>query len=369
MRFVIALLLTCSPLMADTSDLVNKIRSVDHFGKGNEAALKAVQELSKSDPDALVPILESMNGANPIALNWLQGAFESVAGNALDNKALPADILEKFTLDRTQNARARRLAYDWLLRVDPQAEERLLPSMLDDPAYELRRDAVDRVIKEAKNAAEGAALPLWQQALAGAVDEDHVKDISKAMEKLGGDPVNLVDHFGYLTDWYLIGPFDNREEKGFDVVYPPEKEIDLGATYDGMKGKVAWQKFESEEKDGKFDIRKLTEHHKGAIDYAYTEFESAVDQEVEVRLELKNAWKLWVNGELLFEREEYHRGQRFDQYQVPATLKAGTNTILLKVCQNEQDQSWAQEWEFKLRICDPSGRAIHPADSQKSAAR
>ena len=36
----------------------------------------------------------------------------------------------------------------------------------------------------------------------------------------------------------------------------------------------------------------------------------------------------------------------------------GTNVILLKICQNEQTESWAQDWEFQLRVCDGLGTAV-----------
>ena len=44
----------------------------------------------------------------------------------------------------------------------------------------------------------------------------------------------------------------------------------------------------------------------------------------------QNAWKIWVNGQSLFSRNEYHRGSMFDQYRVPVLMRAGRNTILLK---------------------------------------
>ena len=68
-----------------------------------------------------------------------------------------------------------------------------------------------------------------------------------------------------------------------------------------------------------------------------------------------------MNGELVFAREEYHRGMQFDQYIVPGKLQPGKNTILLKVCQNEQEQDWAQRWAVQFRICDIEGRALRAA--------
>jgi hypothetical protein len=65
---------------------------------------------------------------------------------------------------------------------------------------------------------------------------------------------------------------------------------------------------------------------------------------------------------LLFGRDEYHRGIRIDQYILPIQLKRGKNTLLVKACQNEQEQDWTVQWQFQLRICDSTGTAIHSTD-------
>ena len=97
---------------------------------------------------------------------------------------------------------------------------------------------------------------------------------------------------------------------------------------------------------------------KEVVGYAYTTFESESARPVELRLGCKNAWKIWLNGELVFGRDEYHRGMRIDQYRLPAQLKAGENTILVKLCQNEQTEEWTVQWQFQLRVCDASGTAV-----------
>ena len=93
--------------------------------------------------------------------------------------------------------------------------------------------------------------------------------------------------------------------------------------------------------------------------YAHTTFISASDQPAELRLGCKNAWKIWLNGKLVFGRDEYHRGMRIDQYKLPVQLKKGANIILIKACQNEQKEVWTVQWQFQLRVCDATGTAIH----------
>ena len=363
----------CAPTLLSADDNVAQslkvIKSVEGFGEGHEKAVAAIKQLEQAPPTALTDILAAMDNAKPLQVNWLRGAFESIAGRALEAGNLNGRDLETFLNETSHWPRARRLAYEWLIKVDPTAEQRIIPTMLDDPSPEMRRDAVAQIITQAKSLDEQGnqddAKTAWSKALTGVVDSDQFDLISAALKKLG-DPVDRVHHFGLITNWHIIGPFDNREMKGFDVAYPPEKTVDLKATYEGMNGEVTWQHLFSDDQKGMFDIAKLTAPHKGAIDYVYTEFETGDAQPVEFRLATSNAWKLWVNGELVFAREEYHRGMRFDQYIVPGKLKSGKNRILMKVCQNEQTQDWAQDWSFQFRICDLTGKAVHPRNRQSA---
>ncbi len=110
--------------------------------------------------------------------------------------------------------------------------------------------------------------------------------------------------------------------------------------------------------DGAVDLNPVYANEKGAIAYAYAEFNAGKAIECEVRLGCINANKVWVNGQPLMSNEVYHAGSQIDQYTAPVKLKQGKNTILVKVCQNEQTESWAQDWKFQLRFTDSSGKAI-----------
>ena len=344
----------------DTPTLLKTIHSVGAEGKGNEAARQAVELLSASSVEKLPDILAGFDQASPLAANYLRSAVETIVDRQLaDGKKLPAQELEQIVKDGKRDPRARRLAYEVLLRVDKSAEERIIPGMLLDSSPEFRRDAVARLIKQAdkKGLAKEEAIALNRKALSGATDEDQVKTIAKSLKDLG-EAVNLVEHFGFLTSWKIVGPFDNRDFIGFKKSYPPEDKIDLSAKLEGQKGEVTWGDISTEHEFGIVDIAKSIAPHKGAVMYLTTEFNVEAARDVEFRFGTPNAWKLWVNGRLLFGRDEYHRGMGIDQYSVPAKLKAGKNVILLKLCQNEQEDSWAQRYQIQLRICDSTGIAV-----------
>lgn len=353
----------------ETGELLAAIKAVGNNGKGNLESQQAVKKLIEQDAAVLPDILEAFDGANPIAANWLRGAFESIADREIQGGGkLPAAELEAFVKNTGRNPRARRLAFEWLAKIDTSAGERLIPGMLRDPGPEFRRDAVARLLEKAKSLdaekQKDELIAMYREALLGATDKDQVVAIIEPLRKLGQE-VDLKTHFGFVTNWSAVGPFDNKEGKGFGASYPPEKKFDLEATYKGQLGDVQWEPLTTNDDYGLLDIAKSIGPHKGAVIYLATEFHAAEGGPVEIRLGTPNAWKLWVNGKLAFAREEYHRGSGLDQYRVPAELQSGRNSILLKLCQNEQKEEWAQDYKFQLRICNASGVAVLPAVAPK----
>jgi tetratricopeptide (TPR) repeat protein len=344
------------------------LRQVDREGKGNRTAKDAWAELTAgANADQLPALLAAMDGAGPLAANWLRAAVDTVAERHMrQHGKLLTSPLEKFLSEKQHDQRARRLAYEWILRNDPTAADRLIPTMLDDPSLELRRDAVARVLAEAERAEADkkadAALAAYRKALEAARDLDQVKVVTEALKK-AGQGVDLPRHFGFLQDWQIIGPFDNRQGKGFSPALEPEARFDPKATYVGIDGaKVAWNTHHTDDPYGLVDLNKAIGKHMGAVAYAAAEFQCPIAQSVELRLGTESANKIWLNGKLLFSAEVYHANGTMDQYVGRGELKAGRNLILLKICQNEQTDAWAQDWKFQLRVCDASGKAVLATD-------
>ncbi len=347
------------------SESLRVIRAVGPEGQGNAAASVAWKQVAASDGKMLPRILGAMNGANDLALNWLRSAVDAIASREIaQGKQLPVADLEKFVRDTKHHPRARRMGYELIAQANPPAAEQLLAGMLDDPAGELRREAVERVISSAGNLRTNGnsadAIVKYQAALRSARDVDQIDGIAKALKQLG-QPVNLPSVFGWLADWKVIGPFDNTTNTGFGRVYPPEEKVDLGAEYDGKSGKIRWQEVKASGDYGKVDLNKPCGSLKSVAGYAYTEFHAAKAGPAQLRLGSKNGWKVWLNGTYIFGRDEYHRGAEIDQYRMPVELKRGKNTVLVKVTQNELVEDWTKEWEFQLRITDALGTPIASA--------
>ena len=362
MKFLIPTLLlaTFVNLHGAVDDSLKTLSAVEREGRGNEAAGAAWKDVVKAGPSALPALLAASGKGSAVADNWLRLAGDAIVEAALRAKQpLPLAEVEAFVADTARAASGRRLAFDLLQQADRARADALEPSLIRDPVQELRRGAVQRLIDAAKSQEGDAAKATWLQALDAVRDEDQTKVVANHLKKLDV-PVDLPRHFGFLMQWRVIGPFDNAEQKGFDTVFPPEKEIRLQDSYEGKGKQVKWTEFTSTDEYGKLDFNKPLGMQKEVTAYAVTTFDAPAERDAELRLGCKNAWKVWLNGELLFGRDEYHRGQQMDQYKMKCRLKKGGNTVLVKCCQDGQKEQWTVEWEFQLRVCDSTGTAILP---------
>ena len=71
--------------------------------------------------------------------------------------------------------------------------------------------------EEKKDKAQTIAL--YQTAFAASRDADQIKTNADKLKTLGEKP-DIAGHMGFVMKWKLVAPFDNVNQKGFDVVYP-----------------------------------------------------------------------------------------------------------------------------------------------------
>lgn len=134
--------------------------------------------------------------------------------------------------------------------------------------------------------------------------------------------------------WYYTGPFDNAGGTGFAAVYPPEKGVDLAATYTGKAGlKVGWK--EGNFTDGQVnDLLPLFQapHNENSVVYLYREFELGSSMDIPVSLGSDDTLTVWFNGEQV-SAENVSRACAPDQTFLTFKAKRGRNTVLLKIGQ------------------------------------
>ncbi|MCG8648773.1 MAG: hypothetical protein MI861_03010 [Pirellulales bacterium] len=343
------------------------IRQVGREGAGFDEAISGAAELRRRPIGDLTAILDGMAEASPVAENWLRGVVFDIARKA---DKVPVETLRDYAMDQSNNPIGRGLAMELIQKNSPELATKLIAQCLHDPSLPLREMAVQQAIQGARKIEQSdaeAAKARYREVLVAA---RHPRQLSNVVEALGklGEEVKTADAFAMITQWKSLAPLDNVDGVGFDAKYQPEVEfgakasVDLEASYEGKAGSIRWQPVASSGDEGVVDLAAAYNKEKGAVCYLYTEFEAAQSQPAEVRLGCINANKVWINGQLVMANEVYHAGSMIDQYIAGFKLKQGTNRILLKICQNEQSEPWAQDWQFQFRITDPTGKGLRSGD-------
>jgi hypothetical protein len=346
----------------DPDAAIKQLLTTGPDAAGADKARKAVDALVAAGPKVLPAILAAIPD-DVVKANWLRAAFGRIVADALKGKQdLPTDELLAFAKDAKKVGRARRLALEAVERVKPGTTAKLLDGWLSDPEF-----GADAVAVRTEQAAalekddRPAAIKLYREAFDAARDFKQSLSLARNLGALG-EKVDPLPRLGVVREWSVLGPFDDPDEKGYAKPFPPEKGIDLKATYDGKSGKIAWKAFVSDAPDGRVDLGKAVGKEEGAVAYARAVLTSPKDQEIEVRAGGDDNLAVWVNGTKVIDHPTYRSHLRIDWHRAKVKLKAGQNTILVKVCQcpapKEKAPGPPAKWEFHLRIVDTEGRGV-----------
>ena len=297
----------------------------------------------------IVPCLGAFVNATPAGGNWLRSGIERAVDQAGDS--LTADALSVVVVDPKRPARVRTLAFGWLKDRAASRAAGLLDGMLDDPAPELRRQAIDRKLAAAATADEVAQKAAHRTCLAAARDIDQIESIAGWLNE-HGEMVNVADVLGFVRNWRVSEAYENAMGRGFAKAFPPEAALPARPETGG------WKAVSSADKHGAIDLNAAVETKKGVLAYALADVMMPRGGPAEVRIGSPCAVTVWVNGKLVMSHEIYHASEAIDQYVEVAEFREGQNTVLVKCCQNEQTEPWAVDWKFQLRICDAVGSPL-----------
>ncbi len=155
-----------------------------------------------------------------------------------------------------------------------------------------------------------------------------------------------------ISDWMLIGPFENLSASGYDKVYPPETEFNAAATYEGKGGvPTAWFPIASPVPNTWVDF---TRHfaYSQSIFYANTFVYSPAKRSVYLRVGTSGSLRTFLNDELVLEYFDENNND-LDTYIVATELQQGWNRVLIKCGYSEIDKC-----NFLVRITDEHGKSI-----------
>lgn len=357
---------TCfaTPPADGVSQALEALAAVGPNGRGVERAREAANYLAGLDASSLPRVLDGLDTSNVLAANWCRMAYERIVSREFSRPApeFPLEALRGFVGDARRQGRARRLVLKLLDRLEPEFGKQLVPALLDDP--EFRPDAVRETLA-AGDAAQAAgrvdeARVAYRRAFAAARESSQVLAAADKLQSVG-ETADPIASLGLVVDWHLIGPFDAPGQSGFDATFPPEAQVDLDAKYVGQnKQTIAWKPHHAIDRLGLIDLNRAIAPSREAVGYAYAVLDSPRDAAAQLRCGADDNCSVWLNGERVFARRQWLNGTRLDRFIVDVHLKAGRNSLLVKVCQGPQhkDPDVPNNWSLQLRLCDAEGAGL-----------
>jgi hypothetical protein len=237
--------------------------------------------------------------------------------------------------------------------------------LLRDPG--LAAEAARKYVDLATSLGKAGEVERAAKILIDVVKGDFAGDLqSKALaglREIGRDPQDAARDDGFLVDWWVVGPMQDREGNGLERKYFPEDGIDLEKEHSIGARRYRWKPLDMISLDGKIQLGTAFRRSENVLAYAFAEVDCASPAEVIFKMGSDEGIACWVNGERIHLKDT-DRSLTVDEDSVPAKLVAGRNRILLKVRNSGGD------WSFAFRITDPAGKPLAlPVTSRESSRR
>jgi len=340
---------------SSVAGLLDVIRQADDPAYPAEKIRDAWDQLIDHTVEVIPDILNSIDDARSlVTVNWLSTALDRIASKGRPSEAAQVAI-KAIVEDAGRSGYARRLALRQMERLDPGFRAAFIAGRLSDVEFGAEAIAAhiataDRKLGEGDKA---SAIQICRKAFAESTDFEQAVEIAEKLQEMDVR-VPLVDHLGLLVDWYLTGPFSGKGMTAFDVVYPPEQEVDLSRPV-AFEGKsYQWQHVVLSDGNWRFDLKELIEDANDCVAFAYTEFLVAEEQEAQLCAGADDTLAVWHNGQPVYSFPHYGNHLRADRHRVSLRLTKGKNTLLLKVAEAKivpgRVGGGPKKWEFAARL-------------------
>ena len=187
-----------------------------------------------------------------------------------------------------------------------------------------------------------------------------------------------------LREWNVLGPFANPGDGGLERIYPPEQEIDYGATYEGEgQRQIAWTLADSAKPmvqgESGWDwplvhvaggpygpASNILDYAKAlkagrpldGVFFAQSNLYAPEAREATVILAAGNPCAAWMNGAPVYSRwlrQLYFELADGFAFRIPVTLRAGWNSLLLKFLHSPEN---GRAGQFTCRVEERKGGAV-----------
>ncbi|MBU0554167.1 hypothetical protein KKF91_18230 [Myxococcota bacterium] len=237
----------------------------------------------------------------------------------------------------------------------PRATLRHLSAALLDPSGDNALLDLHRIAEQAWTEAERRRLEILLARLAHGHPRPEVRAYAAwmrthALHLRGAEAQRdaSLAEIGYRPPLAIIGTWDNDQGKGFDAVYPPEREINPAKGYLGKLIEIHWRARYPMDPRGKINLSNLMEPNAWQVAYAAVNLEVKVEGDYELRLGASNPTKVWLDEQLVFSGRRLS-SWLFDGVVIPVHLKPGVHPILIKSAQQQGG------WLMSFRVSAPGG--------------
>jgi len=177
----------------------------------------------------------------------------------------------------------------------------------------------------------------------------------------GPDGFALGTKLGFLTDWQILGPFDNEQGSGFGLALPPETGFDPTAVYEGKAREVKWRTLPPHGR-GYLALEGLFDPSEHVLVYLTTVLSLERATDVAFRLGTADGVEVFVDGHSVF-RHDARRGAALDQDAFGIRLEAGDHVVLVKI--GERTGSFGST----VRVTAPDGAPLEGWTQDASTPR
>ena len=322
-----------------------------------EVRVTALSLLGELDDPSLAPLLlEAATKGSPGVRVVALRSYLAIAGGLLGQKKQNSALaMFHRALDLTGDAEQRRAALNGIAAIaSPTSLDRVKPLLLGSGVEReagLAFVAIAGTIGDGGN--EKEAIKLLSDLFGRNVSGDVATAAMAKLRALGADTTGFAARAGYLTTWFLLGPFP------FDGENPIEKKhVDPGAitlTESVALGstKLVWNRFVTDDLQGRVVLHndRLYGRIGNAAVYAYAEVMFHQERKLRLRIGSDDGNVVWLNGERVH-LNETSRPLSPDSDSVDVVVKPGTNRLLMKITQG------GGEWEFTCRFTDRQNRPV-----------
>jgi hypothetical protein len=199
------------------------------------------------------------------------------------------------------------------------------------------------------------AVEILKEALPLAPSSQGARAATEALRRFGVE-YDLARQAGFVTHWWILGPFSGEKMFEKDVLQPEAVDMQKEVQVEGKA--LGWKHHQTPDPRGAVNLEEVVGRLDNVGAYAYAEVTSPEDKRVSLKIGSDDSVVVWLNGKKAHAIEA-SRGLTVDQDNVNTRLVSGKNTILVK-CLNGGAQ-----WAFCLRITDRQGAPLPLPEREK----